>query len=307
MNSEFFPRFERLLEKFSDVCLQGFVPAQREKVLDDLVERWKYERAVRRSSQSASDLQSQDPNPVQHQQAKAVVTEGTVNPTRGNKRQSPVLMESAWPSSDGYFIYSEPSLKRMKMSWDLTDEESSKDDARRYCRVSHNRSHSSKSVGSNQQSLPRPFHHEHQQRQRTSHHRGGGRERKHRFNITQWYMRLPHLLIVVDLPRRSSPALARDSPIPHRRSEQEPSGNSTSTSVQFRTMPKAPIVFMRMSILYLSGLSNASGTRASLQSIQRNEAAGGTTPIIGEHNEPRGNLKSLFNDSFGWDDGRPGS
>lgn len=249
MSSEFFPRFERLLEKFSDVCLQGFVPAQRDKVLDNLVERWKYERAVRRSSQSASHLQSQDPSPAPDEPVKAVVTEGMVNPTRGNKRQSPALMESAWSSSDGYFIYSEPSLKRMKMSWDLTDGESTKDNGRGYCRVSHNRSHSSTSVGSNQPSILRPFRYQHPQRQRTSHHRGGERERKNRFNITQWYMRLPHLLIVVNLPRQSSPALATDSPIPHHRSQREPSGNSTSTSVQFRTKPIAPIVFMRMSIL----------------------------------------------------------
>ena len=124
MSGEFFPRFEHVLQKFSDICLQGFAPEQRDKILDELVERWKRERGLRKSVQSSLDVQSQRHTHTENQQEKTFQTEKTADLAHGIKRPNP---ETSWPST-GIFVYSEPSLKRMKMNWDLDGDEPLKED-----------------------------------------------------------------------------------------------------------------------------------------------------------------------------------
>jgi len=124
MSREFFPRFERLLQKFSDVCLQGFAPGHRDKILDELVERWKLESGIRKSAQSSLDLQSQGPTHTRNQQEKCFQSEKATDLGRGIKRPIP---ETPWPSTRS-FVYSEPSLKRMKMNWDLNGDAPFKED-----------------------------------------------------------------------------------------------------------------------------------------------------------------------------------
>jgi hypothetical protein len=126
MSGDFFPRFEHVLQKFSDICLQGFAPGQRDKILDELVERWKRERGVGKSAQSSLEVQSQRHTHTQSQQEKIFQSETTADLARGTKRSNP---ETSWPSS-GIFVYSEPSLKRMKMNWDLDGDAPVNEDGR---------------------------------------------------------------------------------------------------------------------------------------------------------------------------------
>jgi hypothetical protein len=140
MSGEFFPRFEYILQKFSDICLQGFTPGQRDKILDELVERWKHERGIRESAQSSLDFQSQKHAHTQNQQAKTFQTEATADQARGTKRPNP---ETSWPST-AIFVYSEPSLKRMKMNWDLDGDAPLKEDGRSVSSHSYVRSRPSR-------------------------------------------------------------------------------------------------------------------------------------------------------------------
>jgi len=94
--------------------------------MDDLVERWKREKDILRSAQSLVDLQSQGPTHPQNQQEKPFEIQKRKDLARGMKRVNPVLVETSWPST-GNFVYSEPSLKRMKMTWDLNGDALFKD------------------------------------------------------------------------------------------------------------------------------------------------------------------------------------